>query len=81
MIDLYRLDKERWVVAKNSDEILFPKIEGACNHLMELGVLDDEIDYALADMASFNHCHAQFGINGFFIFSDNRYLIFNGGST
>lgn len=78
-MDLYRLNKDKWLVSNKEDKIIFDKIESACDYMLELGIIDDEIDFALADMVSNEHCHAQFGTNGFFIYSDNISTDFIGG--
>ncbi len=81
MIDLYRIGKDRWVVVNSEDKILFSKIEAACDFMLNYGIIDDEIDFALADMVSHEHNHAQFGVNGFFIYSDKETIDFTGGTS
>lgn len=69
--NLYKVGKD-WAVEQPNDEaIVFTSIERAATHLEELGILDEEIDFALISMVGHNHTRAQFGaLEGRFIFSD-----------
>lgn len=71
MVDLIKFNK-MWLVKleKVDDYELFDSIEEASDYLIDLGVKDDEIDFALIDMTGQEHNRAQFGMNGYFIFSD-----------
>lgn len=71
--DLYRLSDGRFMVKsfKLQKPYVLPTVEGAAEALTLVGVPEDEIDYALIDMAQKGNNHAHFGIlYGAFIFSD-----------
>jgi hypothetical protein len=71
--DLYKLPDGTYKVAsfKLKTPHVLPSVEGACEVLEMLGVPDQEIDYALIDMAQKDSNHAQFGVlHGAFIFSE-----------
>lgn len=71
--DLYKLPDGTYKVSsfKLRTPHVLPTVEGACEVLEMLGVPDQEIDYALIDMAQKDSNHAQFGVlHGAFIFSE-----------
>jgi hypothetical protein len=73
MLDLYKLENNVWAVKTLRTGVsVFPSIEEAADFMLSLGVYDDEIDSALIDIVTLNHTRAQFGINGSFIFSDDK---------
>lgn len=77
MADLYRLSnaQSKWAVLVKKDVVAFETIEQASDYMVSIGIVDDEIDEALIDMVGNDHTHAQFGTNGYFIFSsDQRYI-------
>ena len=76
MADLYQVSKTRWAVkpSKEAEPEVFPSIEAASACLESLGVLDEAIDIALAELAGNHHTRANFGIEGTFIFTDDERL-------
>jgi len=73
MLDLYKMENNVWAVKTlRTGTSVFPSIEEASDFMLHMGVEDDEIDSALIDMITLSHTRAQFGINGFFIFSDEK---------
>ncbi len=77
-INLYRVSAVTWAVTVDSlpyaEPQLFTSVEAAADFLESQGVLDNEIDIALAEMVSRGHTRAQFGIQGRFIFTDGANL-------
>jgi hypothetical protein len=72
--NLFKVSKICWVVTSrlSKEPEVFNTIESAADHLEGLGVPDEEIDYALIDMASRGTAHAVFSVtNGAFTQSDN----------
>jgi hypothetical protein len=64
-----------WAVtcARATEEQMFGTIEEAAGYLESIGVKDEEIDFALIDMAANNTTRANFGaMQGTFILSDNK---------
>ena len=71
--DLYAMKDGTFLVKSFKSPItaLCRTPEEAADTLLALGVLDDEIDVAIMDMAKHSSNHAQFGIlKGAFIYSD-----------
>lgn len=71
--DLYKLSGGKYMVKsfRLSKPYILPDLDGACQALLEVGIPDDEIDFAVMDMIAKDHNHCQFGVNkGSFIFSD-----------
>lgn len=75
-IDLYKMPANAWAVRDQEGEVQkFVSIERAATFLESVGVMDEEIDYAIIDMEANANSHAQFGlIEGRFIFSDKEKL-------
>lgn len=75
-VNLYKVNTKSWAVEEsNDDPIVFSSIERAATYLEGLGIPDQEIDYAIIDMAGQNHTRAQFGaLEGRFMFSDGEKL-------
>lgn len=74
-IDLYKSSRSLWIVknSANEDAVHYASIEEAANFLESVGVLDEEIDYALASLAQNWHNRARFSLfDGKFNFSDNE---------
>ena len=73
MLDLYRMKNNIWVVKTGkTGTTVFPSIEEASEFMLGHGVMDAEIDNALIEMIDLKHTRAQFGINGYFLFSDDK---------
>ena len=75
--NLYRVSKVCWAVtsAKTMEAETFTTIEEASAYLESVGVRDEEIDFALADMLAKGNTRANFGVlEGRFIFSDTKRL-------
>jgi len=76
--NLFKVSEVCWAVTSKKDggEVhTFRSIEDASTYLESIGVLDEEVDYALVDMMANNSVRANFGFtNGSFIFSDNKKL-------
>ena len=72
--DLYKISAVSWAVKlDDSKEIeAFSSIEAAAAFLEKAGVKDEEIDFALIEMAAHDHVRANFGVHGNFIFTDNE---------
>ena len=72
--NLYKLADGRYLVCsyKLQKPYVFPDLDSAAEGLILVGVQDDEIDFAVADMTIKNTTRANFGVlNGGFLFSDN----------
>jgi len=73
--DLYKLPNGEYLVVsfKLKKPYRFLDIESAAEALEIIGIPDEQIDQAIADMQIQQHTHAQFGVlRGFFIFSDRE---------
>jgi hypothetical protein len=70
--NLYKISSKNWIVTSDvqDEPARFVDVDKACDYLMELGVLDEEIDLALTDMAAKGTVRANFNLNGMFAFSD-----------
>jgi hypothetical protein len=81
--NLYKVSKICWAVVSSKDEEtqVFPTIDAATEHLLKIGVDDDNIDIALVDMLAKGTTRANFGVNGTFMFSDNTRLNENIGTA
>ena len=72
--DLYKLPgRDKWAVRSEDGEVhAFESIEAACDHMERIGIVSDEIDFALVMMAQQATIHAHFGVFGKFIMADNK---------
>ena len=70
--NLYKISSSSWIVTSDTQEqpARFIDVDKACDHLMTLGVLDEQIDLALIDMVARGTTRANFGGSGTFSFSD-----------
>jgi hypothetical protein len=73
--DLYKLPNGEYLVLsfKLKKPYRFLDVEGAAEALEMIGIPDEQIDQAIADMHVKGDTHAQFGVmQGFFIYSDKE---------
>jgi len=71
--NLFRVSSKNWIVTADAhnEPARFADVDKACDHLMTLGVFDEQIDIALVDMAAKGTNRANFSPNGMFAFSDD----------
>jgi hypothetical protein len=71
-INLYKIASHHWLVHVDTqpEPASFIDVDKACDHLMDLGVLDEQIDLALIDMVAKGTKRANFNTQGMFEFSD-----------
>lgn len=69
-ISLYKVSNTQWVVMHAQCPASFTTVDKACDNLMTLGVIDEQIDLALIDMAVRGNGRAAFSEKGIFMFSD-----------
>jgi len=72
-VNLYKTPRG-WAVKAGNEIEAYGTVEQACDSLLALGVKDESIDEALVEMYGNHHTHANFGVNGGFIFSDEAKL-------
>jgi hypothetical protein len=49
-------------------------IDLVANFMIMHGVKSNEIDYSVSEMARYDHNIAEFGVNGYFLFTDKQNL-------
>jgi hypothetical protein len=71
--NLFRISSKSWIVTADAhnEPARFVDVDKACDHLMALGVFDEQIDLALIDMVAKGTNRANFSTNGMFAFSDD----------
>ena len=72
-INLFKVSTNLWVVTTSQDieSYKFINVDSACDFLETLDIADEEIDNAIIQMNATGHTRANFGLNGFFIYSDH----------
>lgn len=73
-INLYKVSPKLYAVTNNEETNQFLSVEGAADYLESIGVPDEAIDTALIEMTQNDHCRANFGMHGGFVFSDGTRL-------
>lgn len=76
--NLYKISRFCWAVTspKNQEPLFFENVDKAADHLLSVGVDDEEIDVAIIDLFTKNNSRAVFGAEGSFELSDR--VVLNG---
>jgi hypothetical protein len=74
--NLYRVSSKDWIVTcdAHKEPARFADVDRACDHLMTVGVIDEQIDLALIDMVAKGTNRATFSASGVFAFTDDSRL-------